>query len=309
MGKAFSGIVALLMVGCGGQAQVQSNVTAPRTTQVASSSGSAVFAGCQGSESGNRSTIKCDNFVLLAIRTDKQLSTDRALDQAIANAGVETARGTISLSGNEHDVRTYEMRNAGAKIASVTAMVTAVPRDDELLVLHCGSSAQDPDEAQCKAAYEAYLAQGMPAEVLAAGKHGSGGNVTFVGRNIKLPLGCNAVKADLVKCQHAEILWQIRDSHEELKQAHTEHLALLDKRLADRGGAIKGKRDFNCLVDLSPAQCTETTIDLGMEQFGTLKVYTASGVLRDRGVFAVCSFFPGDGADEERPCTPFLEVF
>jgi len=276
--------------------------------QVAASASASIFAGCRGSRDAQRTTIECRDYVLLAIAVPGQLDVDAALDQAIMDSGIETGRSEIELLGGAHPVRSYELRNPGAKEASVSAMVVAVPRDQGLVVMHCGSPATAPVVERCQQAYAAFLDRGIPAEVIAASKH-TRINASFVGRELTLDAGCQATSDSSVECEKGEFRWEVRDDASALLSALTEHKTQTQEKVEARGGKITSERRFACLLDLTPAECTETNIDLGMKQLGNLRVVAATAELRGQHVFAVCSFFPDDNPDgPPAPCKDILDL-
>lgn len=276
--------------------------------QIAASQSAAVFAGCRGSQEGQRSTIECRDYVLLAISVPQAIDADSALDQAIMDAGIETGRSEVILRGQTLPVRSYELRNPGAKEASISAMVVAVPKDDGVVVMHCGSPAGAPAGDRCQQAYAAFLEHGMPAEVIAAGKH-TQQTANFAGRDLEFGAGCQKTDDTTVECESGEFKWDVRDDVAELALIIEAHTAQTLARVEARGGKVKSEKSFDCLVDLAPARCTERNIDLGMKQLGTLRILSASAELRGKQVFAVCSYFPEDNPKElPAPCKDIIDL-
>ena len=301
-------LVALTALGCSSQQSSTPRTVPVARPQVASSASASVFAGCRGAQEEQRTTIECRDYVLLAISVPGKLAVETALDQAIMNAGIETGRSELQLLGEVRPVRSYELRNPGAKEASVSAMVVAIPRDDDTVVMHCGSPAATPALDRCQQAYAAFLERGIPAEVIAASKH-SQTSVDFAGRELELEAGCQASTETSVECEKGEFRWEVRDNANALQVVASEHVASTKEKVEARGGKVTSEKQFACLLDLSPAECTETNIDLGMKQLGTLRVITAATKLRGKSVFAVCSYFPDDNPDgPPAPCSDIIDL-
>ncbi|MBT8495846.1 MAG: hypothetical protein KJO07_22575 [Deltaproteobacteria bacterium] len=306
MVRSVLSLVALTAMACS-----PSSTTAPRTvpaasTQLASSQSASVFAGCRGAKAQSRTTIECTDYVLLAINVNVRMSVDAALDQAIKSSGIETGRSQVEIFGDSHPVRLYELRNPGAKEASVTAMVVAVPRQEGLLVMHCGSPAGAPPTDKCQQAYTAYLDRGIPSEVIAAGKHAKT-TVDFAGRSVEFAGGCQRKADSTIECDEGELRWQEVADQSALFAAVSSHVEDTKKKVKARGGKVKAEKTFQCLLDLAPANCTETLVDLGMKQLGTLRVISASGEVRGKHMMAVCSYFPGKSESLPEPCSKLID--